>query len=47
MGFFALFSTVGADSPLGQEWQSKVRDKFKPIAASASNFWSVLNIKSF
>lgn len=38
MGFFAQLSTLGADSPLGQELRSKVRDKFSPIGASAANF---------
>ena len=37
-GFFALLSTLGADSPLGQELRSKVRDKFRPIGAPAANF---------
>ena len=37
-GFFVLLSTLGADSPLGQELRSKVRDKFRPIGAPAANF---------
>ena len=38
MGFFVLLSTLGADSSLGQELRSKVRDKFRPIEAPATNF---------
>ena len=38
MGFFALLSTLEADSALGQELRSKVRDKFRPIGAPAANF---------
>jgi transposase len=38
MGFFALLSTLGADSSLGQELRSKVRDKFRPIGAPVTNF---------
>jgi transposase len=38
MGFFALLSTLEADSLLGQELRSKVRDKFRPIGAPATNF---------
>lgn len=38
MGFFALLSTLGSDSSLGQELRSKVRDKFRPIGAPAANF---------
>ena len=38
MGFFALLSRLEADSLLGQELRSKVRDKFRPIGAPAANF---------
>ena len=38
VGFFALLSTLGADSSLGQELRSKVRDQFRPIGAPVTNF---------
>ncbi|MCB1068415.1 MAG: IS630 family transposase [Simkania sp.] len=38
MGFFALLSTLGADSLLGRELRSKVRDQFRPIGAPSANF---------
>lgn len=38
MGFFGLLSTLEPDSSLGQELRSRVRDKFRPIGAPATNF---------
>lgn len=38
MGFFAVLSTVTAESILGQALRSRVRDKFSPIGAPATNF---------
>lgn len=38
MGFFKVLSTLGAESKLGQELRSRVRDKFRPIGAPAANF---------
>jgi transposase len=32
-GFFALLSTLAAESKLGQDFRSRVRDKFSPIGA--------------
>ncbi len=37
-GFFAVLSTVTAESVLGQALRGRVRDKFKPIGAPATNF---------
>lgn len=33
LGFFAVLSTLGAESKLGQDFRSRVRDKFSPIGA--------------
>ena len=38
VGFFALLSTVTAESRLGQTLRSRVRDKFSPIGAPVANF---------
>ena len=38
MGFFSVLSTVTAESVLGQELRSRVRDKFSPIGSPAANF---------
>jgi transposase len=38
MGFFAVLSTVTATSILGQTLRGRVRDKFSPIGAPATNF---------
>lgn len=38
VGFFALLSTVMAESKLGQTLRSRVRDKFSPIGVPAANF---------
>ncbi|MGE0198599.1 MAG: hypothetical protein AB7N99_01180 [Simkaniaceae bacterium] len=38
MGFFALISMLEADSQLGQELRSRVKDKFRPIGSPATNF---------
>lgn len=38
IGFFAVLSTVKEESVLGQALRSRVRDKFKPIGAPATNF---------
>jgi len=32
-GFFAALSTLAAESVLGQDFRSRVRDKFRPIKA--------------
>lgn len=32
-GFFATLSTLAADSALGQDFRSRVRDKFRPVGA--------------
>jgi hypothetical protein len=32
-GFFATLSSLAADSVLGQDFRSRVRDKFRPIGA--------------
>lgn len=37
-GFFALLSSLAADSELGKNFRSRVRDKFRPIRAPAANF---------
>jgi transposase len=37
-GFFAVLSTVTAESILGQTLRGRVRDKFRPIGAPATNF---------
>lgn len=37
-GFFAVLSMAAVESPLGQELRSRVRDKFRPIQAPATNF---------
>lgn len=37
-GFFAVLSTVTAESILGQALRGRVRDKFRPIGAPAPNF---------
>src|SRR5271156_6409031 len=37
-GFFAVLSTVTAESVLGQALRGRVRDKFRPIGAPAANF---------
>lgn len=37
-GFFAVLSTVTAESVLGQALRGRVRDKFKPIGAPTTNF---------
>ena len=37
-GFFAALSTVTAESILGQALRGRVRDKFRPIGAPATNF---------
>ena len=33
-GFFAVLSTLTADSVLGQNFRSRVRDKFSPVSLS-------------
>ena len=38
LGFFAVLSTVAVESILGQTLRSRVRDKFRAIGASATNF---------
>lgn len=38
LGFFALLSTVTAESFFGQELRSRVRDKFRAIQTPAANF---------
>ena len=38
LGFFAVLSSVTAESILGQSLRSRVRDKFRPIEAPATNF---------
>lgn len=38
MGFFEILPTLTAESALGQELRSRVRDKFRPIGAPAANF---------
>lgn len=38
LGFFAVLSSVPAESILGQSLRSRVRDKFRPIEAPATNF---------
>lgn len=38
LGFFALLSTLSPDSLLGQCFRTRVRDKFRPIGAPATNF---------
>ncbi len=38
LGFFAVLSTVTAESILGQALRGRVRDKFRPIGAPATNF---------
>jgi len=38
MGFFDVLSTVEEESILGQTLRSRVRDKFSPIGAPATNF---------
>jgi transposase len=38
LGFFAVVSTVTAESILGQLLRSRVRDKFRPIGAPVTNF---------
>lgn len=38
MGFFAVLSIVTVESMLGQALRSRVRDKFSPIGAPATNF---------
>jgi transposase len=37
-GFFSVLSTVEAESVLGQLLRGRVRDKFRPIGAPATNF---------
>ena len=37
MGFFDVLSTASAESMLGQALRSRVRDKFSPIGAPATN----------
>ena len=37
-GFFSTLATLGAESVLGQDFRSRVRDKFRPIAAAVSGF---------
>lgn len=37
IGFFAVLPTLAAESALGQLLRSRVRDKFRPIQASAAN----------
>ena len=37
-GFFAVLSAVPMESILGLAFRSRVRDKFKPIQAPATNF---------
>jgi transposase len=37
-GFFAVLSTAAAESVLGQTLRGRVRDKFRPIGAPATNF---------
>ena len=38
LGFFAVLSTVTAESILGQSLRGRVRDKFRPIGAPSTNF---------
>ncbi len=38
LGFFAVLSTVTAESILGQALRGRVRGKFRPIGAPATNF---------
>ena len=38
MGFFMVLSITTPESMLGQELRSRVRDKFSPIGAPATNF---------
>ena len=37
-GFFALLSTLTAESVLGQDFRSRVRDRFRPINAPATGY---------
>lgn len=37
-GFFALVSSLGKDCELGKHFRSRIRDKFRPIRAPATNF---------
>ena len=37
-GFFAALSTLDADSVLGKDFRSRVRDKFRPISAPVTAF---------
>jgi hypothetical protein len=37
-GFFSLLGSINADSELGQNFRSRVRDKFRPIKAPVVNF---------
>jgi len=37
-GFFATLSTLDADSVLGKDFRSRVRDKFRPISAPVTAF---------
>jgi len=38
LGFFAVLATVTAESTLGRDLRSRVRDKFSPFQAPAANF---------
>lgn len=38
IGFFAALSTLAVESVLGQSLRSRVKDKFRPIGAPATNF---------
>ena len=37
-GFFSTLTTLGVESVLGQDFRSRVRDKFRPIAALSQVF---------
>ena len=38
LGFFAVLATVTAESTLGRDLRSRVRDKFSPFQAPAAKF---------
>ena len=38
MGFFSALNTLTPESTLGKTFRSRVRDKFRPIKAPATNF---------
>ena len=38
LGFFAVLSTITAESTLGQLLRDRVRDKLRPIRAPVTNF---------